>query len=751
MRTNFMLLYLDKTSIFFKLIVQIYGLLLVTVVSVSISSLIWSASCSVVLAPTPRFSLESSSLLQAHLQSQWTRARSQALDLALEELAKVSFTKSVNFSVVQARRLRSNQQLTNTHRTTTKVESPTTKAHYIFNEDLIQYNSNNNNNHRQFPIDHRSDNTFSKSTLMQQDVIPSKARSRRHYAPPGDKSAGLYSSPLAAASVLGMSDYESNGLDSMQFVHTNNHQSSMAQQASNQPQPDDIAIQSDEPDESSSGSRTYNNHQHNNNMDNNIISINLGSDGGSKKKSYHQLQPNSYQWNGQNQNPKQNQNQYSYHSNVAPSLHYAMAKFSSSKFNHQPASNKPPNHYSTNPNYIQSLMPTKANQQPQHDQAFNSYELPHNNLISASHNSVQFYSGSPAGSPVGVHNQAQGPMTTTSLDWQSNNNNNNNNFSSEPDDSLTSSMEKQTGGHPVEGHNHHMNNQASSSLQLSTTNSQLEAPSLASSCGRQQLTNYREPRIVGGNRTYEGEFPWAVSIQRHGNHHCGGVIVGKRWILTAAHCVRSQHVANLLVRTGGHTLSRSLNSLTSHLERDYPVQQIIMHNDFSKYDNLTSSQLKSSANTNNADIALLRLRNEIQWNELVWPVCFPHRESGNFSGHDAIVIGWGKLTEKSDDFSNELQKVKLNIIDNKLCQNWFRQAGRDMPIDERIICAGFKSGGKDACHGDSGGPLLSKVNGQFTVVGVVSTGIGCARPLLPGLYSRVSSYVDWIEAHVSSR
>lgn len=285
-------------------------------------------------------------------------------------------------------------------------------------------------------------------------------------------------------------------------------------------------------------------------------------------------------------------------------------------------------------------------------------------------------------------------------------------------------------------------------LQNNSMNSmnQIDTPA-TSSCGRQQV-GYREPRIVGGNSTYEGEFPWAVSIQRYGNHHCGGVIVGKRWILTAAHCVRSQQVANLIVRTGGHTLTRSSNNINSHLERDYLVEQIIMHNDFSRYDNLTASHMKSSANINNADIALLRLKHDIHWNELAWPVCFPNREAGNFSGHDAVVIGWGKLNEKSEDFSNELQKVKLTIIDNKVCQNWFRQAGREMPIDDRIICAGFKNGGKDACHGDSGGPLLSKIDGHYVVVGVVSTGIGCARPLLPGLYSRVSSYISWIERYV---
>lgn len=283
---------------------------------------------------------------------------------------------------------------------------------------------------------------------------------------------------------------------------------------------------------------------------------------------------------------------------------------------------------------------------------------------------------------------------------------------------------------------------------IATSNPSISTLPGSSVCGRQQASN-REPRIVGGNISYEGEFPWAVSIQRHGNHHCGGVIVGRRWILTAAHCVRSQILGNLIIRTGGNTLTRSLNSLNSHLERDYLVDQIIMHDDFSRYDNLSSTHLKpSTTTTNNADIALLRLKHEIHWNELAWPVCFPNKDAGNFSGHDAIVIGWGKLNEKSEDFSNDLQKVKLTIIDNKVCQNWFRQAGREMPIDDRIICAGYKNGGKDACHGDSGGPLLSKINGQYVVVGVVSTGIGCARPLLPGLYSRVSSYISWIEKHI---
>ena len=98
-----------------------------------------------------------------------------------------------------------------------------------------------------------------------------------------------------------------------------------------------------------------------------------------------------------------------------------------------------------------------------------------------------------------------------------------------------------------------------------------------------------------------------------------------------------------------------------------------------------------------------------------------------------LVVGWGKWNEKSDVYSSKLQKVRLSIIENKNCKNWFKMAGQEIAINDEIICAGYKDGGKDACHGDSGGPLLAKISSEWSVIGVVSTGIGCARPLLPGL------------------
>ncbi|RWS30351.1 Trypsin-like protein [Leptotrombidium deliense] len=252
-------------------------------------------------------------------------------------------------------------------------------------------------------------------------------------------------------------------------------------------------------------------------------------------------------------------------------------------------------------------------------------------------------------------------------------------------------------------------------------------------CGKQHII--RNSKVVGGNDTYDGEFPWTVSVRRNGAHHCGGVIINRRWVLTAAHCVQNKLVKSYQIRIGEYHLHRH-----DYHSKDYALDKIIIHENY--------QGIIKATNSNTADIALLRTSSDLSLNEYAWPVCFPN-EDQSFAGEDAVVVGWGKVSEKSDFYSEKLQKAKIAVVDNVVCQQWFRMAGREMNIRENIICAGYRQGGKDACHGDSGGPLLYKMNDKWSVIGVVSTGIGCARPLLPGLYSRVSYYKKWIEKHTS--
>ncbi|XP_053202357.1 serine protease 27-like [Panonychus citri] len=263
----------------------------------------------------------------------------------------------------------------------------------------------------------------------------------------------------------------------------------------------------------------------------------------------------------------------------------------------------------------------------------------------------------------------------------------------------------------------------------------LGVPRKNAGCGKQHIP--RESRVVAGNDTYDGEFPWTVSVRRNGDHICGGVIIAKRWILTAAHCVYNRSPTSFMARIGEFHLYRP-----DHHSRDYSIEKIVIHTD---YAGIVDSETGSKA-----DIALLRTRQEIRFSEYAWPVCVPSSEI-SYAGQEAVVVGWGKQTEKSEVYSDTLQKAKLSVLDNEKCQNWYRSSGYLFPIHDHLICAGYQKGGRDACHGDSGGPLLYKLADHWAVIGVVSTGVGCARPLLPGLYSRVSSYVDWIGRYLAER
>ena len=74
-----------------------------------------------------------------------------------------------------------------------------------------------------------------------------------------------------------------------------------------------------------------------------------------------------------------------------------------------------------------------------------------------------------------------------------------------------------------------------------------------------------------------------------------------------------------------------------------------------------------------------------------------------------------------------------------------------MVIKTSHLCAGFETGGKDSCIEDSGGPLMVKQDGRLVVVGLVSAGVGCGLPKMPGIYTRISSYIYWIKSVLAKK
>lgn len=238
-----------------------------------------------------------------------------------------------------------------------------------------------------------------------------------------------------------------------------------------------------------------------------------------------------------------------------------------------------------------------------------------------------------------------------------------------------------------------------------------------------RLSNVLNPRIVGGESARPGEFPWQVSIgfQRADGSifsFCGGSLIAPDWVLTAAHCD---------VRPGEKVIVERLDLRTDAGEV-IDIAEVKNHESY-------------NPQTNDSDIALLRLANPAS----AQPIGLI--EAGtNLAGpeNDLTVSGYG-LLEEGGQASPTLQKVTVPIISNIICQ--VKYDGTGVTITDNMLCAG--SPGKDSCQGDSGGPgmVFDTELGDFRLVGVVSFGIGCARASFPGVYARVSQFLDWIETH----
>ncbi|XP_073910887.1 coagulation factor XI isoform X2 [Castor canadensis] len=234
-----------------------------------------------------------------------------------------------------------------------------------------------------------------------------------------------------------------------------------------------------------------------------------------------------------------------------------------------------------------------------------------------------------------------------------------------------------------------------------------------------------KPRIIGGSPSVHGEWPWQVTLHITSpmqRHLCGGSIIGNQWILTAAHCFSEVESPKILRVYGGIVNQSEINEDTFF----FGVQEIIIHD---KYKMAESGY----------DIALLKLETIMNYTDSQRPICLPSKGDRNIIYTDCWVTGWGyrKLRGKTQ---NTLQKAEIPLVSNEECQT--RYQGHK--ITNRMICAGHKEGWKDACKGDSGGPLSCKHNEVWHLVGITSWGEGCGQKERPGIYTNVVKYVDWI-------
>ncbi|XP_058061500.1 CLIP domain-containing serine protease B4-like [Anopheles bellator] len=254
-------------------------------------------------------------------------------------------------------------------------------------------------------------------------------------------------------------------------------------------------------------------------------------------------------------------------------------------------------------------------------------------------------------------------------------------------------------------------------------------------------------RIIGGERAKIDEFPWTALIQHRRNNgdlkfHCGGSLISNRYVLTAAHCINNiaRSWTITAVRLGEWDLQAERDCTTIFDEQicadpvqDIAVERLIVHPNYAT----TLSRVKN-------DIALIRLVQPAQFTDFVQPICLPLSDgerTRSYDGQSFMVAGWGQ-TEEAPQSQYKLFVV-IKGVQEASCQQSYPRAD----IDGTQVCAGGDAN-KDSCRGDSGGPLMYNGNSDkgplMYLAGVVSFGRKCGLQGVPGVYTRVNQYLEWI-------
>nr|XP_020477488.1 mannan-binding lectin serine protease 1 isoform X2 [Monopterus albus] len=304
-------------------------------------------------------------------------------------------------------------------------------------------------------------------------------------------------------------------------------------------------------------------------------------------------------------------------------------------------------------------------------------------------------------------------------------------------------------------------------------------PNCLPACGQPSRTLPPQvKRIVGGWSAEPGLFPWQILLSVEDLSRVpedrwfgSGALLSESWVLTAAHVLRSRRRDTSIVPVAPEHVKVFLglhNARDKRLATNRSVEEIFLHPDF-------------QPNNYNNDIALLKLKDRVELNKVIRPVCLPPAQNTDdpptpLPNSLGIIAGWGISNPNSSMSSSHgdpptltsdpaatadlgvtsdlLQYVKLPVVPQDECQASYTSRSVNYNITNNMFCAGFFEGGRDTCLGDSGGAFVMEDQDRqrWLVFGLVSWGgpEECGSQRVYGVYTRVAKYVEWIQNHLQT-